>query len=358
MAWDPKQRKRRRVEEQTSAKSRSEAREILNEKLGSVSKGEIPAVVSRTRLSELYNDMKADYRNQNQRVDVLEGRWKHLEAFFGNGLAKGVNDTRMQAYIDARRAEGAASATIQNEIAALRRMLNLGYTHRKLAQLPRFPSIRVTNARMVFFTDEELDRLVKALPEVIERDVGNDWLVPFVVTARWIGTRRNELLHLERRQLDLEVGKITLDPGTTKNRQGRIVYLPPDALEVLRAWDESTRAFERERGVIVRQVFHRHGRPIKNFPYELWHSACAKAEIAGRRRLHDFRRTAARSYRARGVPEGIVMQICGWKTRSMFDRYDIKNEDDLRDAAAQVGMVRVMGGKPRIVGVEGPKSAR
>jgi hypothetical protein len=30
------------------------------------------------------------------------------------------------------------------------------------------------------------------------------------------------------------------------------------------------------------------------------------------------------------------MAICGWRARAMFDRYDIKNEDDLRKAAAQV----------------------
>jgi integrase len=210
---------------------------------------------------------------------------------------------------------------------------------------------------MVFFTDEELDRLVGALPEVIEREVGNDWLVPFVITARWIGTRRNELLHLERRQLDLELGKITFDPITTKNKQARNAYLPPEALDALRAWDERTRALERERGVIVRHVFHRHGRPIRHFPYDLWHSACTKAEIAGRHRLHDFRRTAARSYRASGVPEGIVMKICGWKTRAMFDRYDIRDEEDLRDAAAQVASVRDKGAKAGVKGTEAPKSA-
>jgi hypothetical protein len=71
-----------------------------------------------------------------------------------------------------------------------------------------------------------------------------------------------------------------------------------------------------------------------------------------------FRRTAARSYRASGVPEGIVMQICEWKTRSMFARDDIENEDDLRDAAAQVATVRAIGGNPRVVGEKGPKSAR
>lgn len=291
---------------------------------------------SKTRLRELYEDMRADYRNRGQRLDVLENRWKHLEAAFGDDLVATIKNDRIQRYVNVRREEKAADATIQREVAALRRMLRLGYANRKVAQLPHFPTITVENTRMVFFNDDEFDRLVRAIPEAIERDVGNDWLVPFVITVRWIGTRRNELLHLERRQLDLEAGKIALEPGSTKTGEGRVIYLPAEALKALKSWDEKTRELERESGIIVRNVFHRHGEPIRHFRYDTFHAACAKAEIGGRRILHDFRRTAARSYRRAGVSEGVVMMIGGWKTRSIFERYNIKSEDDLREAAAAV----------------------
>jgi integrase len=220
----PQQRRWRRVEETLDVKTASEARAILNERLGDVSKGLTPVAVSKVRLSELYEDLIADYRNKNQRLENLERPWNHIEAFFGpDCLAKTITDSRMQHYIDSRREAGAAPATILNEISMLRRMLRLGYEHRKLAQLPRFPTIRAENARQIYFTKGELDGLVKALPEEIAEggrgDLGNEWLVPFVITAFWTGARLRELLHLERRRLDLEAGKITLPPGSTKNRK-------------------------------------------------------------------------------------------------------------------------------------------
>jgi hypothetical protein len=52
--------------------------------------------------------------------------------------------------------------------------------------------------------------------------------------------------------------------------------------------------------------------------------------------IHDLRRTGRRNLRRLGVHEKTIMKIGGWKTRSVFDRYNIVDEKDLADAAAKL----------------------
>ena len=52
--------------------------------------------------------------------------------------------------------------------------------------------------------------------------------------------------------------------------------------------------------------------------------------------VHDLRRSGARNLRRLAVTESVAMRIGGWKTRSIFERYNIVDEADLADAASRL----------------------
>src|SRR5262249_1059170 len=118
-----------------------------------------------------------------------------------------------------------------------------------------------------------------------------------------------------------------------------------------RRWQE--RQYEAATGPAVSEyVFHRDGSPIRD-PRKAWARACesaglmkpkldkkgnlvldqnAKPVMVPARLFHDLRRCGVRNMVRAGVREGVAMKISGHKTRTMFDRYNISSDDDLREA--------------------------
>ena len=124
-------------------------------------------------------------------------------------------------------------------------------------------------------------------------------------------------------------GIVRLETGETKNDQGRTVYLDNEPKEVFRVQWES----RKERQRLIPYVFNNLDGTdrVKDFR-KAWAKACEKVKI-GRRLFHDFRRTAVRNLVRAGVPERVAMMVSGHKTRSVFERYNIVSDSDLRLAA-------------------------
>jgi integrase len=150
---------------------------------------------------------------------------------------------------------------------------------------------------------------------------------------------QSEVLTLERRYVDLAVGTLRLEPGTTKNGAGRLVYLTPELKAALVAQLVRVDTLQRQLGQIIPFVFphlrgrHKGGR-IRDFRMA-WVSACKAAGVAGRRR-HDLRRTAVRNMERMAVPRSHAMKITGHKTESVYTRYAIVSDADLRAASERL----------------------
>ena len=144
----------------------------------------------------------------------------------------------------------------------------------------------------------------------------------------------SEVLTLEWRQVDLTAGYVRLDPGTTKNEDGRVFPMTRELRRLFEAQKVHTEGEARRQGIIIPRVFHRDGKPVKDFR-GAWRSACKAAGCPGRI-PHDFRRTAVRNLVRAGVPERVAMQLTGHRTRSVFERYNIVSETDLREAALRL----------------------
>ena len=167
-------------------------------------------------------------------------------------------------------------------------------------------------------------------------------VVAFAYVTGWRAT--SEVLPLTWRQVDLRAGEIRLDADTTKNREGRVFPITDDLRTLLEERRRITTAAERAHGRIIRWVFFRlvaegrggqeHPKPIRTFN-KGWKAACLAAGCPGRI-PHDLRRTAVRNMVRRGVPERVATTLTGHKTRSVFERYNIVSDGDLRTAAVQL----------------------
>ena len=122
-------------------------------------------------------------------------------------------------------------------------------------------------------------------------------------------------------------GVIRLSPARSKTLVGRILPISPPIAEAL-----ARRRARRDPDSPL--VFHRDGISVRRWR-TAWRTACQAAGVPTRF-LHDCRRTAARNLIRASVPERVAMLLTGHKSRAIFDRYNIINEQELFNAGEQL----------------------
>ncbi|MDQ3673834.1 MAG: site-specific integrase [Gemmatimonadota bacterium] len=357
------------MRESTGTKNETVARRMLRAREGDVERGiPIDPKVGRVTFHEAAEDMLNDYKANRKKtyVDAKRRIEKHLAPSFGNKRMSSITTSDIRAYIAKRLADTwlARSARrvkrrngtwqelpeqrkpvsvgeINRELTVLKRMFSLAIEAGKLHHKPHFAMLREDNIRVGFFEREQYEAVLAHLPEGMR---------PVVTFAYVTGWRINsEVLAIQWRQVDLRVGEVRLDPGTTKNREGRVFYLTPELHQLLKEQRASADEIQRQKNMIVQHVFfHRQmtkagtlgylsGQRISGCGfYQAWRRARTAAGCPGSI-PHDFRRTAIRNMVRAGIPERVAMKLSGHKTRSVFDRYNVVSDGDLRDASRRLG---------------------
>jgi len=323
-----------RHRESSGLTSKKEAQQLLRQRIGDRETGKIIGHPDRVVLAQYVKDengtdkLVGGLRALVERQYVLDGRksiervheaFQHLEEFFGPEVrAMQITRSRLDSYAQHRLAAGRARATVNNELAQLRRGFRLAIEAGLLGSMPVFKLPKVHNARCGFL-DGEHD--FPALMVELAADLRP--LIHFLYLTGW---RRDEARLLRWTNVDFEGEVLTI----TETKSGEPRVFPfgtaPELKQLLEAqWGARDGLY----------VFHRHGSPIGVGALRSgWKRATKRAGLDGKL-VHDLRRTAARDMRRAGLAESDIMELAGWETREMFKRYAIKDEKALAAAVAK-----------------------
>jgi len=306
--------------ETSSSESEAQARKLLKKRLGEIGSGKlIGPVEERVTFEEMVEYLKTDYAvNKRKAVKIIEYPIKHLRKSFALDKALDLTTDRINAHIARRQQERAKNATINRELAALKRMFSLAVQAGKLSTKPYIPTLEENNARQGFLDHGTFLVLRENLPAYLKDPV------TFLYHSGW---RVSEMRALEWRDVDLAGKVIRLRPEISKNKDGRLLPIKGELLEVVERAKENRR-LDRP------YVFHENGQRIGSFR-KAWKTACKVAGV-GEVIVHDLRRSAVRNMVRAGIPERVAMSLSGHKTRNIFDRYNIVSEADLAKAAERL----------------------
>ena len=307
-----------RFRESTGTDNKRKADAYLLEKRAEVSHGTYAPNASRVTVNELVEaKLTCDKNNNLKSLNCSEGRWRlHLQPFFGHLKAANVITPLIGKYIEKRQGEGAENATINRNLQFLRAAFNLARKSCVIRVVPYFPLLRENNIRKGFLRDDQHASLANACA------AEGLWLRSMFEVAQSFAWRKGELQTLKVGQL--EFFSKTIRVYDSKNDDGKIVVMTDVILELLTACCAGK---SRDDYVFTRPE----GTPIVDFRKN-WKRATNAAGCPGLH-FHDLCRTGMRNMRRLGVDESVAMKIAGRKTASIFRRYDIVDEKDLRDAS-------------------------
>jgi integrase len=310
-----------RVPESSGSEDQEEAKRQLAVRLGEIASGRDIAPDKAT-IADLCQLVLTDYRMRKLR-DLPTVKWRyeaHIQPAIGSLRASRFTPRQARLYVDVRRQESASDATINRELAIVRRAFSLALREDPplVRRAPYIPKLEEDNVRQGFIEQGQYLALRSALPEHLKT---------VLVVGYHCGNRLGELRKLRWPQVDMVAGEIRIERKQAKGKKGRVLPIYGDMQEWLE-WQRERRALGCD------LVFHWNGKPLGSH-LKGWDKACTKAELDGLH-FHDLRRSAVRNMERAGIPRHVAMSISGHRTEAVYRRYDIVVESDLKAAGEKL----------------------
>lgn len=265
----------------------------------------------RYTLDDLLEKIRLHYiRKQNRSFKNVTYCWPHIEAAFRFHRAIDIDKDVIEKYQTARLDAGAAPSTVNREVAYVKlgiKLLGL--------RVPTVEQLAEDNVREGFLRVPEFNSLLEEIAGPAVRDI-----IEFLYNSAW---RSNEPRAMQWHWLDLDTWTVTLPAEFSKNKKPRMLPLVGVLKEIIQRRIKA-------REFACPYVFHRKGKPIKSFR-KAFQAAAKAAGLLGFV-PHDMRRSAVRNFRKAGLSEGDGMKLSGHKTRAVYDRYNIVDDEDSREA--------------------------
>jgi integrase len=280
---------------------------------------------SKYKYEDLRDALLADYevRGHSSLVTHKDGRktisaLHQLDLFFAGRPAAAITSDLVREFVRVRQDRGAATSTINRNLAMLRRMLALAKGEGKVPHVPHFTMLQEADPREGFLDGDEFRRLRFVMPLTL-------W--PLVTYLYVTGCRVGAAKKIDWSQIVLDGDRVEvrLFGSQVKNRTPLFLPLPADLAQLLRATRKPSGPvfcatnldMEFRKAAVAVGLGHWRDPDDHNKGYD---------GIV----IYDLRRSGVRNLLRAGVSEDIALRISGYKTRAVLSRYNIVDTTDLQ----------------------------